>query len=98
MIIKLFREINKLRRFMCGEGLLLTYITICNFTCSFICRNEVVFGISAECILRLHGLPSRQHIIMLYCLRECSDCLGRLSTMDHLLFDHVCNLCYSSAR
>ena len=48
MIIKLFREINKLRRFMCGEGLLLTYITICNFTCYFICRNEVVFGISAE--------------------------------------------------
>ena len=51
MIIKLFREINKLRRFMCGEGLLLTYITICNFTCSFICRNEVVFGISAESFL-----------------------------------------------
>ena len=33
------------RRFMCSEGLLLTYITICDFTCSFIFRNEVVFGI-----------------------------------------------------
>ena len=42
MIIKLCREINKLRRCMCVEGLLLTYITICDFTCSFICRNEVV--------------------------------------------------------
>ena len=31
------------RRFMCSEGLLLPYITICDFTCSFICRNEVVF-------------------------------------------------------
>ena len=45
-MIKLCREINKLRRCMCVEGLLLTYITICDFTCSFICRNEVVFGIS----------------------------------------------------
>ena len=26
----------------------MSYITICDFTCSFICRNEVVFGISAE--------------------------------------------------
>ena len=33
---------------MCSEGLLLTYITICDFTCIFICRNEVVFGICAE--------------------------------------------------
>ena len=33
---------------MCSEGLLLTYITICDFTCSFIFRNEVVFGICAE--------------------------------------------------
>ena len=33
---------------MCSEGLPLTYITICDFTCSFICRNEVVFGVSAE--------------------------------------------------
>ena len=48
MIIKLCREIHKLRRCMCVEGLLLTYITICDFTCSFICRNEVVSGISAE--------------------------------------------------
>ena len=51
MIIKLCREINKLRRCMCVEGLLLTYITICDFTCSFICRNEVVFGISAESVV-----------------------------------------------
>ena len=29
---------------MCSEGLLLTYITICDFTCSFIFRNEVVFA------------------------------------------------------
>ena len=60
MIIKLFIEKNKFRRFMCGDGLLLTYITICDFTCSLICRNEVVFGISANpfklCvrILQLH--------------------------------------------
>ena len=33
MIIKLCREINKLRRCMCVEGLLLTCITICDFTC-----------------------------------------------------------------
>ena len=33
---------------MCSEGLPLTYITICDFTCSFICRNEVVFGVSVN--------------------------------------------------
>ena len=33
---------------MCSEGLPLTYITICDFTCSVICRNEVVVGVSAE--------------------------------------------------
>ena len=32
---------------MCSEDLPLTYITICKFTCSFICRNDVVFGVSA---------------------------------------------------
>ena len=40
---------------MCSEGLLLTYITICDFTCSFIFRNEVVFGICAESFYAVHS-------------------------------------------
>ena len=43
MIIKLFREINKLRRFMCGEGLLLTYITICKFVSSIRASDVDIF-------------------------------------------------------
>ena len=38
---------------MCSEGLPLTYITICDFTCSFICRSEVVFGVSAESVYKV---------------------------------------------
>ena len=49
-MIKLFSAINKYntQMYMCSEGLPLTYITICDFTCSFICRNEVVVVVSAE--------------------------------------------------
>ena len=35
---------NKSRRFMCSEGLVLTYITICDFTCSFMYNNFETIG------------------------------------------------------
>ena len=56
---------------MCSEGLLLTYITICDFTCSFIFRNEVVFGICAESFYAV-GADVITYIVWytIYCLYD----------------------------